>query len=618
MTSQDRLLVISGTHGCGKSVLASSIVVTLEKDQQHTLFFAFSSSDGGRQTSENLVRTLLWQLLHLTTSKESVDTIHHLRLDGQPTVLELWDTFSCIASSLVKPVYCIIDGIDECIDFNHTVPKKLIHILGICPNLRILLLGRPNVIQVNSDNPDFGAIDITSTLLNQDIETFINNEIAKSDILSLPELREDVFKTLKDKSEGMFLWVRLMVDDLRKSSSKAEFKERLLKLPRGLEEAYRLVFLRLSRKLDKYELRLAQNVLAFIIVSCRPLDFDELRYAHALQCRSSEIVAQPLEEYLLLQQPQKLLDLSGGLVSINDGCLRLIHSSVRDFLIRPEDQWVCEPDQAVLDFRIDVTQAHRSFAWLCLDYLRMEKEEEQVLKPDTSQSIRTLRDKYPLLDYATMYACYHLNRSGPPSSITLAKIEDIVESAQSVFWIEHFAHLLFEDLTLDSQLDEFEALQDRMADAGLDKRFFSIIENCSTKELAGQMRNLGKNNDPRTEQWEMFLNLAKDEQFTEISQKKGNEARDSVLEPSTASLHLQTPFSNSRPSSEDPSATMSRIMDLLKGQTSIPIAHQIEIFLRLQWSLRKIRVLIDPLKILFQLILRRASGIPVYALLAIG
>ena len=129
LAPQDRLLLISGTQGCGKSVLASSIVARLEKGEQHTLFFAFSSSDGSRQSSEHLIRTLLWQLLPETTNKESVDTVHRLRLNGQPTVSELWQAFGCIASSLTKPVHCVIDGIDECIDYNHTIFIKIVQIL---------------------------------------------------------------------------------------------------------------------------------------------------------------------------------------------------------------------------------------------------------------------------------------------------------------------------------------------------------------------------------------------------------------------------------------------------------------------------------------------------------
>lgn len=304
LTTQDRLLVISGTHGCGKSVLASSIVARLEKGEQHTLFFAFSSLDGTRQTSENLIRTFLWQLLQETANEESVNIVHHLRLDGQPTISELWEAFGRIASSLAKPAYCIIDGIDECIDYNDTIFTKIMQVLELCPKLRILMLGRPHFVHTHSANSAFAAIEISSAMLNQDIEAFINDEIAKSDLLSLPKFRKNVYKTLKDKSGGMFLWVRLMVDDLRKSSSRFEFSERLQNLPHGLEKAYQLLFLHLTQKLDKFELRLAQNVLAFTSTSYRPLRFDELRCAHALQCRSLEAVAQPIEEYLLYSHPK--------------------------------------------------------------------------------------------------------------------------------------------------------------------------------------------------------------------------------------------------------------------------------------------------------------------------
>ena len=615
-STQDRLLVISGPHGCGKSVLASSIVAKLKNNDQHTLFFAFSSSDGSRQTSGNLIRTLLWQLLREAANKESVDIVHHLRSDGQPTTSELWEAFGSIASSLAKPVYCVIDGIDECTDSNHAMAIKIMQVLEICPNLHIILLGRPHVVQIQSANSSFAAIEITSAMLNQDMEAFIMDEIAKSDFLSLPEFRDNVYKILKDKTDGMFLWVRLMVDDLGKSSSKSEFSERLQNLPRGLEKAYQLLFLHLSQTLDQFELRLAQNVLAFTSTSCRPLRFDEFRYAHAVHCRSLEPVAQPLEKYLLLQPPQRVLDVTGGLVSVTDGVLRLSHASVRDFLIRPEDRWVCESDRAVLGFRIDITQTHRYFAWLCLDYMRLEEEERRNLKLNTSQSTQTLWDSYPLLGYATLYAFFHLNRSGSPCSITLAKIENVLKSTQSILWIERFAHLLFEDVTLQLQMDEFMAWSDQMADAGLDEGFFAIFKE--TLKRRSQMRKAGKIVDLLPENLEIYLNQFTDELVGNSSQNHSLEATEPVLESATAGPSLQNSSKNSRLNPPDPSATVSRVMDLLKGQTSFSVAHQIELYLRLLTSLHKTRVMIDPLKALFQLILRKAPGIHVYALMALG
>ena len=617
LTSRDRFLVISGTHGCGKSVLASSIVDRLEKAKQHTLFFSFSSSDGSRQTSQNLIRTLLWQLLHKTADKESVDTVHRLNLDGQPTISELWEAFGRIASTLAKPVYCVVDGIDECIDYNHMVSTAIVKTLQKIPDLRILLLGRPHVFQARSGNSPFVAIEIASAMLSQDIETLINDEVAKSDILSLPEFRKDVYKTLKDKSDGMFLWVRLMVDDLNKSSSKSEFSERLQNLPCGLEKAYQLLFLHLTERLDKYELRLAQTTLAFATTSCRPLYFDELRYAFAMYCRSLEAIAQPLEKCLLLQPPQRILDVTGGLISMTDGVLRLIHSSVKEFLIRPEDQWIGEADMAVVDFRVDIMLTHRSFAWLCLDYMNLEKDERRFLNPDMTQSTQTLSDSYPLLGYAAMYTFFHLNRSGSPCSVTLAKIESVLKSTQSLLWIQHFAHLVFEDIALQSQVDEFVDWSDQMTVAGLDGKFLAFFKE-TLKERNDEMRKVGKKIGPLTENLETFIKQITEESFGGFSQKQSNDTTASVLESCTTGPNLEIDAQNPTLTSNGPFASMSRVVDLLKSQTSLSVAHQIEIWLRLSNSLHKTTVMIDPLKVLFRILLRKASGIHVFALLAIG
>ena len=135
---------------------------------------------------------------------------------------------------------------------------------------------------------------------------------------------------------------------------------------------------------------------------------------------------------------------------MTDGILCILHCSIEQFLIRPEDQWVCESNKAVLGFRIDITQTHRPFTWFRLDYIRSETDASSCLKLDPSHSAQALWDSYPLLGYATSHTFYHLNRSGSPCFITLAKMENTIESTQGLVWVENFACYLFEDITLDS------------------------------------------------------------------------------------------------------------------------------------------------------------------------
>lgn len=186
----------------------------------------------------------------------------------------------------------------------------------------------------------------------------------------------------------------------------------------------------------------------------------------------------------------------------------------------------------------------------------------------------------------------------------MAKFSNIYESAQIIFWSEHFNRFLFEDLTLEFQLQELDALEDRLADAGLDAKF--LLEK-RLKKITAEMRESGKSHELRVEHWEMFLQQ-------KYSTDQSNISAESVLEFSPPGPGQSQPGTISK----DSSAAVARIMDLLHSQKSLPVAHQIEILLRLQSSLRKTRVLLDPLKLLFQLILKKASGIPVYVLLAIA
>jgi hypothetical protein len=110
--SSDRLLCIHGTHGCGKTILASSIIERLNSKHNETIFFSFSGTDSGRQSFESLLRSFLWQLFQATTNEKNLDCVRTLMLRGQPLVSELWNTFKSIAELVVVLVCCIIDGLD--------------------------------------------------------------------------------------------------------------------------------------------------------------------------------------------------------------------------------------------------------------------------------------------------------------------------------------------------------------------------------------------------------------------------------------------------------------------------------------------------------------------------
>lgn len=88
-------------------------------------------------------------------------------------------------------------------------------------------------------------------------------------------------------------------------------------------------------------------------------------------------------------------------------------------------------------------------------------------------------------------------------------MENVLESAQCILCVEYFAHPLFEDITLDSQMDEFAIWEDRMAEAGLVTRFLAVLKG-TLKKRTDQMRKAANVDDPLIEFLETYLDGSTD------------------------------------------------------------------------------------------------------------
>ncbi|KAI9770642.1 MAG: hypothetical protein M1839_003091 [Geoglossum umbratile] len=596
--ASDRLLCIYGTHGCGKTVLASSIIEGLKTKQLQTLFFYFSGADPNLQSLDAVIRTLLWQLLEFTTDKRSLEVVGKLALNGPPTYSELLDALTSVAASVVGPVYCVIDGVDESNTSTREFLQQVLHILESHANFRAVLLGRKHVFQAATSVGSW-AIEINSNLIRQDIDALINSEVdtaVDADFLRLPGLRHSIVETLREKSDGMLLWVKLMVDDLRRAATQFEIKESLRNLPRGLEEAYRRIFLRLIGTLNDSELARVRKMMAFAIVSCRPLGLDEMRYAYALDSRSCAT----FEEHMLTPPVQKILDVCGNFIDIENNLVQLVHISIKEFLIRPEDEWLRSGDGKIADFRVDPIASHFNFGFICFDYLRSTEYGYPLQDCEgTNDSFLELGIKYPFLKYASRYMICHLSWSGPPCSATLDKLRDFLRSEKSLPWVEYLAMLFLENgsgNTLPDDLERFISWLDTGMPQG--ELFKSELGVCLDQELTKRIREFGER-DPRVGQCRFFLDF--------LGVVPG------ITSAVTNSEGEATSLQSVREEDFNPS-----LLNALASSSPLPLHQQFDLFLKLQSHLKQVKVLTSPLKILFRIILQKAPIIPIYVLLAIG
>lgn len=557
-------------------------------DKIIALFFAFSSMHASHQKPTALISSLLWQLLEIAPEEENTSILHDLMLKGQPTISDLWMAFDKMTASVLKPVYCIIDGVDESTDPTGLL-QRILGFLEGHSNFRFILLGRQNAFQgVNFIDHD---MEIQPALTKTDIERVIETEINQSDLLRLPKLREKVSKCLRKKCDGNFLWVHLMIGHLSKSIDLADALKRLNHLPRDLEETYQNLLLGLVDKLEPKELELARKVFAFIVTSQRPLNLNELQRLLSADAMSTcACDSHSIDDHLILQLRRRISEGCGDLIHAINGRLQMVHFSVKEFLVRAESQWSRRRKvRKIIAFRVSLEDAHRWFGAACIEYLEICDYGSPLY--DWKDSSRF--EEFPFLLYSSTYAMTHIHQSGLPSNSLLEKIDNFVNSDRWIVLLEISFFNAFEYESLHSQDDELDKFASWLGERS-NKLFYQAL--ASLKVAIERRANDHGHADLRTEQLRLLLNHLE------------NSTMPTIVEPEGLRT-VQSP---------GPSMNILPILQLVLRNAPLSSQLQIDMLLRMETHLVNVKRLTKPLELLFRIILQKASSMSIYVLLFVG
>ncbi|RAL02823.1 uncharacterized protein BO80DRAFT_18610 [Aspergillus ibericus CBS 121593] len=585
-----RLLCIHGVSGCGKSMLTRSTVKGMREKKYQVLYFSFSRTDGDRKTLDSLARSLLCDLLVETSDEGVLSIVTELKSRNLITTGDVLEALLKSVKSVTGPIYCMIDGVDECDDEKNDQDQGLLKcILNLTkfPNGHVALVGRPYALQTAITLTPL-VIEMNPSVVKSDIEMFIHDQLEKSPIPRAHGLKDDAVRTLCEKSDGMFLWVKFAMEDLHGAITPYHVKDRLRNIPRGLQNMYRAFFLKLLERLDDMQLKLAKSILTTAIASCRPLTIVELQYPYALGVGP---IAN-LEHHRFLQPEKLICQVCGGLVNITDGILRISHVSVKEFLTRSDEHWLSDADRGLRYFQIDMRAAHLSLGTACLDYLTARLFDLNLADSDTLVAVET---RYPFLQYSSRHAMSHLVQSGPPSTATLDKLDGLLESESFLVLVEYLTMLQVDDLfSLDADMRTLLLWKDTSDCEGGPSlsKLLSILK----QELDRRMNRFGKD-DMRT----LRVQYAWDSFKDEIPDAHN---RDSIV--------------TFREGPKDSAKVATHIRKLINGHDKLSLAAQLDMTFILRTHLRLMKGLKEPLKILFEFILSSARKMPVSALLIIG
>ncbi|KAG4441335.1 hypothetical protein IFR05_003198 [Cadophora sp. M221] len=594
VAGENRLLLICGNPGCGKSVLASSLVEHVESQTKNVLFFPFSNVDATRETIKDVIQSFIWQALVATDEKECWETIHRLMSKG-PAIENSGTHLRCTE----------LDGL---------LRDRIPDLLRTNENLRVVILGRPQILQHQAALPSSYLLQITPKMVKEDIKSYVSESVNKSSLLRGHRSKALMEKTLRKQSEGMFLWVRLIIQDLQTSSSAAEARQRLDFLPRGLAESYRQVLRRIhdSSGKDSSRTRLVRNVLAFTVACRRPLSYQELRYALAMDIRYR--MGRPsdlLDDFLPQYSAEQLVDLCANLISISNNQVLLIHTSLKEFIRDIFEKPLANTDSQVLDLCLGSAETHGLFAKACLEYLQVG---DYGLPWQDSTCLPDLRRQNPFLEYASKNLLYHISSTEAPGPSVLDEIVEFIQSGYFASWVEHF-HL---DLTGDfvTVLLDFDEFMSWVSESSRENEVHTEIRAALDSELRNRLKVTDMNNSS-TERWMMFTATASEYLVPQHLGLPGSTTQSQAdHRPSVARTYL--PLSARRrlplPNVEALAHRTIRLIEDSNPANSVRPRAQLDMVLNVLSIATLARKLTDPLDLLFKLLLQRADTVPVYAL----
>ena len=405
-SSPNRVMVISGNAGMGKSVISA---VMCEKIQEAGQLAGshFCQHDRARHRNPKvMLQSLASQLCDfLPDYKKALVEKLSRNMGVEINSMEVKDLFEVLfeepLTNLNDPgltYLMIVDGLDES-EFQGR--NELLHVIAnYFQNLplwiRFLVTTRPErSITENLRNLHPLQLDPKVEENVKDIQLCFQKQIGH---LLQPEHQGKILQALAQKSEGVILYAHYLVDFIQKEVPvlTPELLDSIL--PLGISSVYQSYFKRLENELCK-ELNVTEDqFLTFLSVVAAAREPLPLGFVSKLLLPGrSRTVAQ--------RKVNAVIACVSALLPVQDECIHFFHKSVKDWLIE-----ICYYGQH--QFSVDEKQGHEVLSKLCIDELDEVKRKgvDGTQFPDTAK-------------YALRHGVQHMLQ---PEDARVCSLEDVV------------------------------------------------------------------------------------------------------------------------------------------------------------------------------------------------
>ncbi|KAI1124794.1 hypothetical protein F5Y10DRAFT_279912 [Nemania abortiva] len=359
------ILWLQGGPGSGKSVLSTQLVKFMKAAKMFVIYHFCLHSYSSSTTYEQVLRSMLIQLL-----RKDCDLVAHVYEEcvlgkKTPTISALERLLhTLLISASQEPhrneyIWVVIDGLEECVIQKQASVATLVNRITsktrssgritckvlISSRVSSALSGlRTNQVLSLTEEKD----NIWLSIKHYTSQRLLSLRRKLNQLYMSPSEVDDIRDEITKKSDGMFLYARLVLDflDNKIFYKSDEVKASVNELPRKLSDFYRKILTQVLVRLDPQSVDRISSIFSWIAFAKRPLKRIEFLSAISFSAGDSDVAH---------LAPTYILDVCGDLVEERrDNTLSFIHVSVKEFLQSSSSNLVIDEREAVAGHGIAV------------------------------------------------------------------------------------------------------------------------------------------------------------------------------------------------------------------------------------------------------------------------
>ncbi|KAH9210609.1 hypothetical protein DL95DRAFT_448675 [Leptodontidium sp. 2 PMI_412] len=424
-------LCIFGAPGTGKSTTAQHLFRTSTAKITLSHFFrSVINNDLAKPTP--FAAAVLYDLLqneivkstegYTTTVKQIAALSCSKKCVNDVRFNHLWRVVQALVETLPQ-VVLIVDGLDECDEHTRAEVGTAIVGLSSLKNTRTIVSFRNNR-QLNTIFRDAFRIELTPTSVTNDIRLYVEAEVRRHP-KKLEPLAVELLETVMKSAKAMFLWVVLLVDELKQAETLEIQRQCLATVPRDLFAFYTKILQKTESKLHSKSLR--REIFLVLVGLRKALRCQEISFVLSLKYETMTVVD---NYHALVESEEALSRICGDLVHISNARIHLAHETVKDYLL-------CHSDRSI---QVTTDEAEAYLAFKCLVALSQQEYRSLnkisiLIRQNVGAAAAEDEDKY-FYQYAATHWYGHLIAVKDPEVRLVQLAASFLDGNEFVSWSE--------------------------------------------------------------------------------------------------------------------------------------------------------------------------------------